>query len=567
MKRVLSGNEAIARGAYEAGVSFATGYPGTPSTEILENLIRFDRITVEWSPNEKVALEVGSGASLGGARTLVTMKHVGLNVAADPLLTLPYIGVRGGLVLVTADDPDMHSSQNEQDNRAYASFAKVPLLEPSDSQEAKDLVKTAFDLSEKFDTLVMLRTTTRIAHSDSVVSLGQVRRPKVSLRISKDVAKYVMVPAFARRRHPLIEKRMGNLAALAEISSLNRIEWGSKDVGMITSGISYQYVKEVYPNFSVLKLGMTHPLPDRMISQFAARVKKLYVVEELEPYLEDHIRSLGVVVHGKSRLPRCGELNPDIVEQGLSAKKVKLRKTDVAVSSVPARPPNLCAGCPHRGVFYSLNRLNVFVTGDIGCYTLAHMPPLNSLDTALCMGAGIGQAHGIERALGPDAQGKVVAVIGDSTFLHSGITGLMNMAYNRGKGTVVLLDNRFTAMTGGQEHPGTGFTMAGEPTFRVDYMHLGEALGVRHIRTINPYNLQKTYSVLKEEASRPELSLVISEAPCILNRREYTPFTDRFEIDQEQCIGCGTCIRLGCPALGWNAEAASRATGDGTATR
>jgi indolepyruvate ferredoxin oxidoreductase alpha subunit len=568
MKLVLSGNEAIARGAFEAGVSFATGYPGTPSTEILENLLQFDTISVEWSPNEKVALEVGSGASLAGARTLVTMKHVGVNVAADPLLTLPYIGVRGGLVLISADDPDMHSSQNEQDNRNYARFAKVPLLEPSDSQEAKDFVKVAFELSEKYDTVVILRTTTRVSHSDSIVNLGRSRKSKIPLGIDKNVQKYVMVPAIARKRHPIIEERIEELADFAEDFSENVIEWGRKDIGIVTSGISYQYAKEVFPDASYLKLGMTYPLPSKMIKRFARRIEKLYVVEELDPFLEEQIRSLGISVEGKSRLPRCGELNPDVVDQKLGKKRTRPSKGKALTDAIPARPPNMCPGCPHRGVFHALSRLRVFVTGDIGCYTLAHMPPLSSLDTALCMGAGIGQAHGIERALGDSAQGKVAAVIGDSTFLHSGITGLMNMSYNRGKGTVIILDNRFTAMTGGQEHPGTGFTMQGESTFRVDYRQLGQALGVEHIRVIDPYNLKETTSALKEEINRPQLSVVISEGACILNRREFSPFQSRFETAEQECIGCRSCIRLGCPAIGWKSTAALQPeVGSGKATK
>ncbi len=565
MKRILSGNEAIARGAFEAGVTFATGYPGTPSTEILENLLQYDSVAVEWAPNEKVALEVGSGASLAGARTLVTMKHVGVNVAADPLLTLPYIGVRGGLVLISADDPEMHSSQNEQDNRHYARFAKVPLLEPSDSQEAKDFVRIAFELSEQYDTIVILRTTTRISHSDSIVSLGRHRTSKVSLEIVKNVQKYVMVPAVARKRHPILEQKIVDLAEYAESFSENRIEWGRRDIGIISSGISYQYAKEAFPDVSYLKLGMTYPLPPKMIKRLARSVKKLYVVEELDPFLEELVRSLGIAVQGKAYLPRCGELSPDVVEQGLRKKATQAKKAALVGEPIPGRPPNMCAGCPHRGIFYALNRLKVFVAGDIGCYTLAYMPPLSALDTALCMGAGIGQAHGIERALGNRAQGKVVAVIGDSTFLHSGITGLINMSYNRGKGTVIILDNRFTAMTGGQEHPGTGFTMQGDTTFRVDYSELSRALGVKHIRAVNPYSLKETLAALKEEIYRPEMSVVVSEGPCILNRREFLPFPRRFETEQSACIGCRSCIRLGCPAIGWTPlepQPAGEATGE-----
>lgn len=548
MRKLLSGNEAIARGAYEAGVMVATGYPGTPSTEILENLISYPAIKVEWTPNEKVALEVGSGASLAGARALVTMKHVGVNVAADPLMSLPYIGVKGGLVLVSADDPSLHSSQNEQDNRNYARFAKIPMLEPSDSQEAKDFVKIAFALSEKFDTLVLFRTTTRVSHSVSLVELGYHRKVKNPSGPIKDPLKYVMVPENARKRHLIVEERIEKLKAFAENFPENRIEWGEKSVGIITSGISFQHAKEVFPEASFLKLGMTHPLPENMIKRFAHSVKEVLVVEELDPFLEEHVRLLGIKVKGKSPLHRCGELDPDRIEAGIKTKHLK---TAGARESIPSRPPNLCPGCPHRGVFYALNKLKVFVTGDIGCYTLAFMPPLNAIDTTLCMGAGIGQAHGIEKAMGDNALGKVVAVIGDSTFLHSGMTGLLNMSYNQGRSTVIILDNRYTAMTGGQEHPGTGFTIREDETFRVDYGDLGKALGAHNIRTVNPYHVAETLNTIKEEVKRPELSIVVSEAPCIFNRRDFTPFPTRFHVREEACIGCQTCIHLGCPALGW----------------
>lgn len=548
MRKLLSGNEAIARGAYEAGVMVAAGYPGTPSTEILENLLHYPTIKVEWTPNEKVALEVGSGASLAGARALVTMKHVGVNVAADPLMTLPYIGVKGGLILVSADDPSLHSSQNEQDNRHYAAFAKVPMLEPSDSQEAKDFVAIAFAVSEKFDTIVLFRTTTRISHSVSIVELAHLRKLKIPSGPIKAPLKYVMVPANARKRHLIVEERIEKLKAFAEGFPENRIEWGKKSVGIITSGISFQHAKEVFPQASFLKLGMTYPLPEKMIKRFAHNVKEVLVVEELDPFLEEQVTLLGIKVKGKSLLPRWGELDPDRIEEGIKTKHLKTAEPKEAI---PSRPPNLCPGCPHRGVFYALNKLKVFVTGDIGCYTLAFMPPLNAIDTTLCMGAGIGQAHGIEKAMGDNTLGKVVAVIGDSTFLHSGITGLLNMSYNQGRSTVIILDNRYTAMTGGQEHPGTGFTIRGEKTFRVDYGELGKALGAKNIRKVNPYHVDETLTTIKEEVNRPELSIVISEAPCIFNRREFTPFPTRFHVMEEACIGCQTCIHLGCPALGW----------------
>jgi len=556
VKRMMSGNEAIARGAYEAGVTVAAGYPGTPSTEILEKLRHFKNVDAEWCPNEKVALEVGSGASLAGARTLVVMKHVGVNVAADPLLTLPYIGVNGGLVLVTADDPGMHSSQNEQDNRNYAKFAKVPMLEPSDGQEAKKFAKIAFVLSEKFDTVILLRTTTRVSHSETIVDLERPRKPRKPLLPVKNSQKYVMVPVNARMRHRLVEKRIGDLTAFAEKFPENRIEWGSKDMGIITSGISYQYSREVFPQASYLKLGMVYPLPVQMIKRFARAVKKLYVVEELDPFLEEQIKILGIEVKGKSVLPRCDEFDPTVVEEGITPKRRRRQASKDETKPIPPRPPILCAGCPHRGIFYVLRKLKVFVTGDIGCYTLAYLPPLQALDTALCMGAGVGQAHGIEKAIHDSARGNVVAVIGDSTFLHSGITGLLNASYNKGKSTIIILDNRFTAMTGGQEHPGTGFTMRGEVTTRIEFVKLCKALEVRNVRTVDPYHIEDTLKVIKEEVNRPELSVIISDGPCIFNRREFSPFASRYEILEKECTGCQLCITIGCPAIGWEEKRA-----------
>ena len=551
MKQMLSGNEGIAWGAYEAGATVATGYPGTPSTEVMDNLLQFKSIAIEWCPNEKVALEVGSGASLAGARALVVMKHVGVNVAADPLLTLPYIGVKGGLVLITADDPQMYSSQNEQDNRNYARFAKVPMLEPSDSQEAKDFVKVAFQLSERFDTVTMLRTTTRISHSETIVKMGRISKIDKPSGPVKNPQKYVMVPVNARERHRLVEKRLTDLTAFAEKFPGNRIEWGKKDMGIITSGACYQYAKEVFPEASYLKLGMVYPLPVEMIRQFAGQVKKVYVVEELDPFLEVEIKALGIDVTGKEVLPVLGEFDPGVVEEGIKSKGIKSPKPSQQQDAIPARPPNLCPGCPHRGIFYIFNKLKVFVAGDIGCYTLAYMPPLSALDTCICMGAGIGQAHGVEQVMNDEALGKVVAVIGDSTFFHSGITSLLNTSYNKGKGTVVILDNRFTAMTGGQEHPGTGFTMRGEETHMVDYYQLCQALGVKNIRKVDPYNIKETFNVIKEEVHRPELSVVISEAPCILNRKEFKPFPNRYQVFEEECTGCQKCLKIGCPAIGW----------------
>jgi len=549
---LLSGNEAIARGAFESGVKVAAAYPGTPSTEILESLHTYEGPYVEWSPNEKVALEVGMGAAFGGVRALVAMKHVGVNVAADPLFTLSYTGLRGGLVLVTADDPEMHSSQNEQDNRNYAKFAKVPMLEPSDSQEAKDFVKIAFELSEKFDTPVMLRTTTRVSHSKSVVRLNEPVEPPLKPQLLKDPMKFVMLPANARKRHPVVEKRMEELSRYAETFPENRLEMGDTRVGIITSGISYEYAKEVMPDASYLKLGMVYPLPKGMIRSFASRVEKLYVVEELDPFIEEQARAWGVEVTGKTAFPLCGELSPALVERGL--KGILPPPAEEIAKNLPARPPIMCPGCPHRGIFSILSKMKLFVTGDIGCYTLGFLPPLKAVDTCVCMGASIGHAMGLDKALGEQALGKVVAVIGDSTFLHSGITGLLDAVYNKGAVTIIILDNRTTAMTGRQDHPGTGFTLKGENTVQVDLSKLAKALGVKHVKVVNPYQMAETEKVIKREVRRKEPSLIISRAPCILSRRESMGFTKPFFVDADVCLGCQACLRLGCPAVEWVKE-------------
>jgi indolepyruvate ferredoxin oxidoreductase alpha subunit len=552
-KRVLlSGNEAIARGAYESGVKVATAYPGTPSTEILESLSGHKGLHAEWSPNEKVALETGMGATFGGARALVVMKHVGVNVAADPLFTLSYTGLRGGLVLVTADDPEMHSSQNEQDNRHYARFAKVPMLEPSDSQEAKDFTAMAFELSEKFDTPVMLRTTTRVSHSKSIVLLKEPAVPPVQPKLTKDPMKFVMLPANARKRHPIVERRMEELTRFAETFPENRIEWGDNRVGIITSGISYEYAKEIMPEASYLKLGMVYPLPKQMIRSFASRVEKLFVVEELDPFIEDQVRAMGIEVSGKDLFPLCGELTPGLVQKGL--KGLYPPAPEEAYKGLPGRPPIMCPGCPHRGIFSILSKLKLFVTGDIGCYTLGFLPPLSAIDTCVCMGASIGHAMGLDKALGEEALGKVVAVIGDSTFLHSGITGLLNVVYNKGMVTVIILDNRTTAMTGRQDHPGTGFTLQGEETFQVDLAKLARALGVKHVKVVNPYDLAATERVIKREVKRKEPSVIISRAPCILSRRERAELGKPLIVSADLCMGCRTCLRLGCPAVEWVKE-------------
>jgi len=550
MKVFLSGNEAIARGAYEAGVKVATAYPGTPSTEILENVINYKGIYAEWSPNEKVALEVGIGAAIAGRRALVAMKHVGVNVAADPLFTASYTGVRGGLVIVTADDPEMHSSQNEQDNRNYAKFAKIPMLEPSDSQEAKDFVKLAFEISERFDTPVMLRTTTRISHSKSIVEQSEPQRQSVEGKLEKQPEKFVMLPQNARIRHPIVEERVGRLAAFAENFEKNEIEMQDTSFGVIASGACYQYAKESFPEQSFLKLGMVYPLPIEMIRKFASQVTKLYVFEELDPFFEEQIKSFGIEVTGKDIFPLCGEFNPSIAEEGIRRSSRKEGKKPL-ITSLPPRPPNMCPGCPHRGVFYTLKKHKVFVTGDIGCYTLGALSPLNAMDTCICMGAGIGHAMGIDKALWPEGLGKVVAVIGDSTFLHSGITGILDITYNRGTCTVIILDNRTTAMTGRQEHPGTGYTIRGEETKSVDISTLCSALGVDHVKKVNPYDLEQLDSVLKEEIHRPEASVIIAEAPCVLQRRDKKPLGKPLMVDESKCSGCKTCLQIGCPAIEW----------------
>ncbi|HDS03351.1 MAG TPA: indolepyruvate ferredoxin oxidoreductase subunit alpha [Firmicutes bacterium] len=550
MKKMLSGNEAVARGFYEYGGKVAVAYPGTPSTEILENMVQYkEKVKSQWSPNEKVALEVGIGASFGGARTLVAMKHVGVNVAADPLLTVTYSGIKGGFVLISADDPGMHSSQNEQDNRYYAKFAKMPLLEPSDSQECKDFVGLALEISERFDTPVMLRTTTRISHTKTVVQLKERSEKEGLTGFERNPSKYVMVPANAKKRHPVVEERTLRLAEEAEKTEINRIEMKNNEIGIITSGIAYQYVKEAFPEASVLKLGMSFPLPMKMIAEFAARVKKLYIVEELEPFIEEMIKAAGIPCTGKAIVPRCGELNVDIVRQALSEISHAPQgeeKADTAL--LPVRPPVLCPGCPHRGVFYTLNKLKAVVTGDIGCYTLGVQPPLSAMDSTIAMGASIGVNIGLEKALGLDFSRQSVAVIGDSTFMHSGVTGLMDAVYNKGSNTVIILDNRITAMTGRQENPGTGYTLMGEETKEVDLEALAKAIGVEHVRKVDSYDLKALKEVIKEEMERPEVSVVITYNPCMLIRR--MNFAEKkYKVNEDKCINCGLCLKVGCPAV------------------
>ncbi|GBE33529.1 indolepyruvate ferredoxin oxidoreductase [bacterium BMS3Bbin06] len=547
-KTLLSGNEAIALGAYEAGVKVASAYPGTPSTEILENLTKYEGVYTEWSPNEKVALEVALGASFAGVRALASMKHVGLNVAADPLFTSAYTGVRGGLVIITADDPSMHSSQNEQDNRNYAFSAKIPMLEPSDPGEAKEFVKAAFRMSEEFDTPVFLRTTTRVSHVQGVVYPGELEHSGVEPGMVKIPEKFVMLPANARKRRVEIEKRLAGLREFAETLPENRVEWGDRKRGFITSGVSYLYVKEVYPEASVLKLGMVYPLPERMIRDFTEGVEEVYVIEELDPFLELHIRAMGIPCRGKEVIPPIGELSPHVVREAVSGQD---GEDFFAPIDVPPRPPNMCPGCPHRGLFYALSRLDAFVAGDIGCYTLGFLKPLSAMDTCVCMGASIGNAFGIEKALGEDALGKVVAVIGDSTFIHSGITGLIDVVYNRGFSTVIILDNRITAMTGQQANPASGTTISGEPTGMIDFEALCRAVGVRHVRTVNPHDIEAILKVLKREIERPEPSVVITRAPCVLLPEERTREKTRYHVIMDKCTGCRACLSLGCPAISW----------------
>lgn len=541
---LLSGNEAIARGAYEAGVRVAAGYPGTPSTEILENIIGYENVYAEWSPNEKVALEVAIGAAYAGARALATMKHVGVNVAADPLLTASYTGIRGGLVLVSADDPGMHSSQNEQDNRHYARFAKIPMLEPSDSQEARDFTIRAFEISEEYDTPVLLRTTTRVNHGKSVVRTGEPKSPVVR-GFERNLQKYVMIPAYGLRRHAVVEERLERLRELSNSSDLNFIEWGDTSVGVITSGVSYQYVKEAAPDASVLKLGMTYPLPDRLIREFASKVDTLFVVEELDPFLEEQIRALGLEVIGKSRFPIIGELNADIVSAGLEGREPS--SASGLDAEVPGRPPVLCPGCPHRGFFHTLKKLGAIVTGDIGCYTLGVLPPLETMDTCVCMGASIGNALGIRRAQSPEDKRPVVAVIGDSTFVHSGITGLIDAVYNGTAATICILDNRTTAMTGGQDHPASGRTLDGRKAPRLDLAALAKTIGVEDVLVVDPYDLGAVENALRYAIQTDKPSVVITNRPCVLIDRKRRSGHPSVELDK--CIGCRLCFRIGCPAI------------------
>jgi indolepyruvate ferredoxin oxidoreductase alpha subunit len=548
MRVLLSGNEAVARGCYEHGVKVATAYPGTPSTEILENVVRYkDDIYCQWSPNEKVAFEVAMGASFGGVRALTAMKHVGLNVAADPLMTSSSVGGDGGFVIVTADDPGMHSSQNEQDNRYYAKFAKIPLVEPSDSQEVKDYLGAAFELSERFGTPVLFRLTTRISHAKSPVELGE-RTEVPRKEYVKDTSRRVVIPAHARRLHVMVEERLEEIRGHAEVSPLNRVEEGDPQVGVISSGIAYQYARDAFPEATFLKLGLSYPFPIEMAREFCRRFETVFVVEENEPFIEEQLRYAGVTnIVGKERVPLCGELNQGIVRACLLGGEPEAEGTGAA-----PRPPVLCPGCPHRSTFFTLNRLRIGSTSDIGCYTLGVMPPLEGLDTCLCMGASIGNALGLEKAIGREFAAKMVAVIGDSTFIHSGMTGLADVAYNKGATTVIILDNSTTAMTGHQNHPGTGTTLMGEPTVKLDYVKLAGSMGIRDARRVNAYDMDAVRSAIKEATSSDGPSVLVMEGPCVLlDRKSWGP---ALVVDSEACTACGLCLRLGCPAISRDEE-------------
>lgn len=559
MKKLLTGNEAVARGAYEAGVTFASAYPGTPSTEILENIALYDEIYSEWAPNEKVAVEATVGASIAGARAMAAMKHVGLNVAADPFFTFAYTGVNGGCIIVSADDPGMHSSQNEQDNRYFAKAAKVPMLEPSDSQEAKDFVKVGYEISEKYDVPVLLRLTTRICHSKGMVNIDDRKDVEIK-EYTKDIPKYVAAPANARVLHVKLEEKLKELEKFSNETELNKIEWNDKKIGIVTSGIAYQYAKEAFgKEASYLKLGFTFPLPKDKMRDFSKEVEKLYVIEELEPYIETEIRAMGIEVTGKDKLPVVGELNPDIIAKTLLGDITPI--IDMDEDKVVGRPPTMCAGCPHRGFFYELSKKkDVVVTGDIGCYTLGASPPLLATDTVICMGASISAGHGFKQASEKNNRSKkVFSVIGDSTFFHSGITGLLDIVYNNGNVTVVILDNRITGMTGHQENPGTGYTIKGEPTEEIDLVKLCEAVGIKDINIINPLDLKETREAIDRSMSLDKPNVIITKWPCVLKKMkaeeiEEYKLNDRkiCYVDNEQCKKCKMCLKVGCPAISFD---------------
>ena len=546
-KVIMLGNEAIARGAYEAGVKVSSAYPGTPSTEISEYLVQYrDDVYEEWAPNEKVATEVAVGASLAGVRAMACMKHVGLNVAADPLYSVSYMGVNGGLVLVVADDPGLYSSQNEQDTRMVARAAQIPVIEPSDSAEAKDFFKIAFELSEQFDRPFIFRTTTRLAHSQGLVELKERVEPE-DKPYEKNIRKNVMMPGNAKFRHIEIEKRNNELAEAANTLSINTVEMNDTKIGVITSGIPYQYVKEALPEASVLKLGMVNPLPRKLIEEFASKVEKLYVVEELDPVIEEQVKSWGIQAVGKEILTVQGEYSANMLREAILKEKLDIKTP----AEAPGRPPILCPGCPHRSVFYVLNRLKMHAAGDIGCYTLGAVAPLSVIDTTMCMGSSISTLHGMEKAKGKEYIKNWVAVIGDSTFLHTGVNSLMNMVYNNATGTVIIMDNSTTGMTGHQDHAATGKTLQGDPTYAINIPALCRAMGVKNVHEVNAFDLPLLEKTIKEETAKDEVSVIITKTPCVLLDKRKKPL---YIAHEDKCKKCGMCMKPGCPAMTKNAD-------------
>ncbi len=544
MRQLMLGNKALARGLYEAGCSVVSSYPGTPSTEVTEEAAKYDEIYCEWAPNEKVAMEVAFGASLAGKRSFCGMKHVGLNVAADPLYTCSYTGVNAGMVICVADDAGMHSSQNEQDSRHHAIAAKVPMLEPSDSAEACEFTKKAYELSEQFDTPVIIKMCTRVAHSQSIVETSE-RIVLEAIPYQKNITKYVMMPGNAIRRHPIIEERTRKLIEYAENCEFNRVEMGDTSLGIITSSTSYQYVKEVFgEKASVLKLGMINPLPEKLILDFAEKVDKLIIIEELDPIIENHCKQLGLEVTGKDVFPIEGEFSQNLISEKLGIKLPEVKKLE---ETLPGRPPVMCAGCPHRGLFYTLSKNKCTVLGDIGCYTLGAVAPLSAMEMTLCMGASISSIHGFNKACGEESEGKTVAVIGDSTFMHSGMTGLANIAYNQSNSTVIILDNSITGMTGHQQNPTTGYNIKGDPAGKIDLEALCRAMGFSRVTVVDPYNLAECDRVIKEELAVKEPSVIISRRPCALLK--YVKHNKPLVAQEDKCVGCKSCMKLGCPAI------------------
>ena len=545
MKKLMLGNEAVARGLYEAGCSFVSSYPGTPSTEITETIAKYDEVYAEWAPNEKVAMEAAFGASFAGKRSFCAMKHVGMNVAADPLFTISYTGVNGGMVIGVADDPGMHSSQNEQDSRHYAIAAKVPMLEPADSKEALEFAKLAYELSEKYDTPIIIKMCTRVAHSQSLVETSD-RKEVPQKPYEKNIQKYVMMPGMAIKRHPIVEKRMKDLADYAETAPINRIEDGAdKSIGIITSSTCYQYVKEVLGDkHPVLKLGMINPLPSKKIKDFASSVKQVIVVEELDAIIETHCRNLGIDVKGKELFGPLGEFSQNMIAEKLGQN---VPEGYTLEENIPVRPPVMCAGCPHRGLFYTLKKNNVTVLGDIGCYSLGAAAPLSAMEYTICMGASVSGVHGFNKANEGRSDGKCVAVIGDSTFMHSGVTGLINIAYNESNSTVIILDNSITGMTGHQDNPTTGRNLKGDPCTKIDLETLCRAVGIKRIKVVDPYNLEQCDAALKEELAADEPSVIIARRPCALLK--YVKHPGPISCDHDKCVGCRACMNVGCPAI------------------